>query len=62
MKAVDGTTWSDNPVWLIMDVLLRSGWAKEDLNLASFAQTAKDLDSRIRTNESEQSGELESPA
>lgn len=33
-------TWSDNPAWVILDVLRRCGWSREDLNLSSFVQAA----------------------
>lgn len=34
------TTWSDNPAWVILDILRRSGWSPEDLNLLTFAASA----------------------
>ncbi|MGI8990137.1 MAG: phage tail protein [Bryobacteraceae bacterium] len=39
----DGTLvsiqFSNNPAWIILDLLLRSGWGLEEIDLASFAQT-----------------------
>ncbi len=34
------TTWSDNPAWVILDVLQRCGWSTKDLNLSTFARSA----------------------
>ncbi len=34
------TTFTNNPVWVILDILQRCGWSKTDLNLASFAGAA----------------------
>ncbi len=34
------TTWSDNPAWIILDILQRCGWSTEDLNLTTFATSA----------------------
>ena len=36
-----GTTYSNNPAWVILDILERCGWAQADLNLASFAAAAE---------------------
>ncbi len=35
------TIWSDNPAWVILDVLRRCGWSTEDLNLSTFAASAE---------------------
>ena len=34
------TIWSDNPAWVILDILRRSGWSTKDLNLQSFVSAA----------------------
>lgn len=33
-------TYSNNPAWVILDVLRRIGWANEELNIGSFARAA----------------------
>lgn len=35
------TTFGNNPAWVILDVLLRSGWSQNLLDLASFAAAAQ---------------------
>ncbi len=35
-----GTTFTNNPAWVILDILQRCGWSTSDLNLASFAASA----------------------
>ena len=35
-----GTKYSNNPAWIILDILERCGWSQADLNLASFAAAA----------------------
>ncbi len=32
--------FGNNPAWVILDILRRSGWTAEDFDLASFAETA----------------------
>lgn len=34
------TAWSDNPAWILLDILQRSGWSREDLDLSTFATSA----------------------
>ena len=34
------TAFSNNPAWVVLDILLRCGWSTADLNLASFATSA----------------------
>lgn len=36
-----GEAFSNNPAWVILDILLRSGWILEDVDVASFARTAE---------------------
>lgn len=42
--AVDGSAagmvYTDNPAWVLLDVLLRSGWAATEIDLPSFAAAA----------------------
>ncbi len=35
-----GTAFSNNPAWIVLDVLRRSGWAADEIDLASFAAAA----------------------
>jgi hypothetical protein len=35
-----GEAWSDNPAWILLDVLRRSGWSEGEVDLTSFAATA----------------------
>ncbi len=37
---IQATTFSNNPAWVILDILQRCGWATSDLNLTSFAKSA----------------------
>jgi len=37
---LQGTVFSNNPAWVILDILRRCGWSLEDLNLATFAASA----------------------
>ena len=43
--AIDGTalgsTFSNNPAWVILDILRRCGWSLSDLNLPTFASAAQ---------------------
>ncbi len=34
------TTYSNNPAWVILDILRRCGWSTSEMNLASFANSA----------------------
>ncbi len=36
-----GRVYSENPVWVLLDVLLRSGWRRDELHLPSFAMAAQ---------------------
>jgi len=33
-------TFTNNPAWMILDILLRNGWDPQEIDLASFSQTA----------------------
>ncbi len=39
-----GSAFTSNPAWIILDVLRRSGWQTNDIDLVSFAKTAADCD------------------
>ena len=39
-SSFQATTFTNNPAWVILDVLQRCGWSKTDLNLSSFANSA----------------------
>lgn len=43
------TTYSNNPAWVMLDVLLRSGWNQSLLDLPSFAGVAQTCDSLVPT-------------
>jgi len=51
--AADGTYLSDqftnNPAWILLDVLRRSGWAAAEIDIASFAAAAGYCDQQIQT-------------
>ncbi len=36
----NSTVFSNNPAWVILDLLKRSGWATSDINLSTFCQAA----------------------
>ncbi|MBL8237074.1 MAG: hypothetical protein JNM66_06630 [Bryobacterales bacterium] len=44
-----GNVFTNNPAWVLLDVLRRSGWAEGELDLASFAETALYCDDPIQT-------------
>src|SRR5205807_388691 len=35
-----GTEYSNNPAWVLLDILRRSGWSLSELNLPSFGVSA----------------------
>jgi len=39
--SLQGTAFSNNPAWVILDVLRRCGWSLNDLNLSTFAAAAE---------------------
>lgn len=45
----NGPVYSNNPAWIILDILRRCGWAITDLNLAAFVQAAAYCDELIET-------------
>ena len=42
-----GTQFSDNPVWMLLDVLRRTGWTLAEIDLGSFAEAAGFCDETI---------------
>ena len=42
-------TFTNNPAWVVLDVLRRSGWTTDELDLASFANVAARCDALIQT-------------
>jgi len=40
--------FSANPAWVVLDILRRSGWKLQELDLASFAKVAAFCDERIQ--------------
>jgi hypothetical protein len=46
-----GGTFTNNPAWVLLDVLRRSGWLTTDLNLPSFAAAASFCDQVIETTD-----------
>lgn len=46
-----GTAFTNNPAWVILDILQRCGWTKSDLDLASFARSASFCGELIATTD-----------
>jgi hypothetical protein len=46
-----GTSFTNNPAWVLLDVLRRSGWLTTDVNLPSFAAAAAYCASPISTTD-----------
>jgi hypothetical protein len=42
-----GEQWSNNPAWVLLDVLRRSGWKAEEIEVASFARVAAHCDEAV---------------
>ena len=40
-------SFTNNPVWIVLDVLLRNGWSAEEIDLTSFAVSAVYCDEQI---------------
>lgn len=49
LATTSGPVYSNNPAWIILDILRRCGWAATDLNLSSFAAAATYCDELITT-------------
>jgi hypothetical protein len=45
------TSFTNNPVWIILDILRRAGWALSDLNLTTFGQSAVYCDELISSTD-----------
>jgi Putative phage tail protein len=46
-----GTSFTNNPAWVLLDVLLRSGWTTDLVDLASFAAVAQRCDALVQTTD-----------
>lgn len=46
--AYQDTVFTNNPAWVILDVLQRSGWSTEEIDLVSFAAAAAVCDSPVQ--------------
>jgi hypothetical protein len=46
-----GSTFSNNPAWVLLDLLRRSGWEESELDLASFAKTAGECEEIIEVED-----------
>jgi hypothetical protein len=44
-----GDDYSNNPAWVLLDALRRSGWTLDELDLASFAKAALACDQPVQT-------------
>ena len=44
-------TFTNNPAWIILDILRRAGWSLADMNLGSFANAAAYCDQLIQTTD-----------
>ncbi len=49
--AAEDGVFSNNPVWVLLDVLLRSGWRREEIEPLSFAAAAAYCDELIETRD-----------
>ncbi|HLH00335.1 MAG TPA: phage tail protein [Bryobacteraceae bacterium] len=45
------TSFTNNPAWVMLDVLLRSGWTTDLLDLPSFATVAQSCDALVHTTD-----------
>ncbi|HEX4772718.1 MAG TPA: phage tail protein [Bryobacteraceae bacterium] len=48
----NSTDFSNNPAWIILDILRRSGWSNSEIDLASFARAAGFCGELISTTDS----------
>lgn len=46
-----GVTFTNNPAWVLLDVLLRSGWATDAIDLVSFVNVAQRCDALVSTTD-----------
>ncbi len=49
--SLQGTEYSNNPAWVLLDILNRCGWTLADLNVASFASSAAFCSAVINTTD-----------
>jgi hypothetical protein len=49
--AFAGDVFTNNPAWVLLDLLRRSGWAADEIDLASFARTASYCSEPIDTTD-----------
>jgi len=45
------TVFTANPAWILLDILQRSGWGTEDIDLTTFAASAAYCDQQIQTQD-----------
>ncbi len=45
--AITATSYTNNPAWVLLDVLMRAGWSSSELNVPSFVQAAQFCDQSI---------------
>jgi hypothetical protein len=45
------TEFTANPAWILLDILQRSGWGTENIDLTTFASTAAYCDQQIQTQD-----------
>lgn len=46
-----GEQFTNNPAWILLDILSRSGWSTDEIDLASFAGAATYCDEQIETQD-----------
>lgn len=51
LATVNGPVYSNNPAWIILDILRRCGWTTADINLPAFASAAAHCDELITTTD-----------
>ncbi len=51
--ASTGYAFSDNPAWILLDVLRKSGWRKDELDLATFEAAATFCDETIAATDNQ---------
>ena len=49
--SIGGTAFSNNPAWIILDILRRSGWSPDEVNLAALASAASYCQELISTTD-----------
>ncbi len=50
-EGVRDNGWSDNPAWVILDILQRCGWSTTDLDLTTFVSSAQFCQTLIQTTD-----------